>query len=148
LAGSSLLLLLLLPQLLAGAQRFELAQLGQAHPRVDVSRSHRNAVHKIRMLQRLRAAEWEMRRDAVEDLLQGYRARHLACQNSSGLPGPYFLLHTMDNVSGIGNQLPSVISGVPQQRFLGFWHGSPCMRAWGLQRGLTLCMLQGSCWRS
>ena len=114
--GSSLLVLLLLPQLLAGAQRFELAQLGQTHPRVDVSRSHRNTMHKVRMLQRLRAAEWEMRRDAIEDLLQGYRARHQACVNSTGLPGPYFLLHTPDNASGIGNQLPSVISGASQQR--------------------------------
>ena len=110
------MLLLLVPQLLAAAPVQRLAQLGQAHPHPphpEATREHRNAVHKVRMLQRLRAAEWELRRDAVEDLLQAYRARHQACVNSSGLPGQYFVLHTLNNVSGIGNQLPSVISGAP-----------------------------------
>ena len=63
------------------------------------------------MMQKMRAVEWEARTQPLEELLQAYRARHLACMSSKRLPGQYMLNRMANNASGIGNQLPSVITG-------------------------------------
>ncbi len=59
----------------------------------------------------MRAAEWDMRMQPLEDLLDSYKARHTACVNSQTLPGKYLVVRFEDKDAGIGNQLPSVVSG-------------------------------------
>ena len=63
------------------------------------------------MLQRLRAVEWDTRSQPLEELLHAYEARHTACVESNKLPGPYLVVRMQDDASGIGNQLPSVVTG-------------------------------------
>lgn len=62
-------------------------------------------------VQRVKALDWQARTQPLEGLLLSYRARHDACvKNDNGLPGKYILVTSDDNL-GIGNTLPTVITG-------------------------------------
>ena len=70
---------------------------------------------QVKALRQLKEFEWIARTQPLEALLQSYRARHESCINSkNGLPGKYILVIGNDDI-GIGNNLPSVITG---KRFL------------------------------
>lgn len=68
---------------------------------------------QMRAMQRLKAVEWEMRMQPLEELLERYKTRHNACVNAKKLPGKYLVVRFEDKDAGIGNQLPSVVSGAP-----------------------------------
>lgn len=68
----------------------------------------------------MRAAQWDMRMQPLEDLLESYTERHNACVNSETLPGKYLVVRFEDKDAGIGNQLPSVVSGASLHPYLHF----------------------------
>ena len=48
---------------------------------------------------------------ALESLLNNYKARHVECLHGSELPRKYILVEMWDAYAGLGNQFPSVITG-------------------------------------
>jgi hypothetical protein len=66
---------------------------------------------RVQSHEQVRAAEWEVRMQPVEELFQAYKIRHTECVNSKVLPRKYLVVRMEDRDAGIGNQLPSVISG-------------------------------------
>ncbi|CAL8469681.1 g9222 [Coccomyxa elongata] len=112
---STLTLLLLLP-LLVSAYRVrggadETLREVPGHRYKGPYHSHGSVLQKFRALQRLRAAEWDLRMQPVQGLLDSYKERHNACVNSKTLPGKYLVVRMEDKDAGIGNQLPSVVTG-------------------------------------
>jgi hypothetical protein len=88
---------------------FDLTVVGTSNGQVS---TYSNILWQMRAMQRLKAVEWEMRLEPLEDLLEAYKERHNACVNSKTLPGKYLVVRFEDKDAGIGNQLPSVVSGV------------------------------------
>ncbi len=72
---------------------------------------HEEASHQVHLLTRLRAAQWQFRTQHVEALLVEYKARHEACTSGEAMPGPYVRMHMEDDASGLGNELPGVVTG-------------------------------------
>lgn len=66
----------------------------------------------LELVEQVKASEWEIRLQPLEDVLQTYRVRHRECVNSKKLPGKYIVVRMEDKDAGIGNQLPSVVSGM------------------------------------
>jgi hypothetical protein len=48
---------------------------------------------------------------ALESLLNNYKARHVECLHSKELPGKYVVVEMWDEYAGLGNQFPSIITG-------------------------------------
>lgn len=65
----------------------------------------------MKAMQRLKAVEWDMRMAPLEPLLEAYAERHRACTSAEKLPGKYLVVRFEDKDAGIGNQLPSIVSG-------------------------------------
>lgn len=51
---------------------------------------------------------------ALESLLNNYKARHVECLHGTTLPRKYILVEMWDEYAGLGNQFPSLITGPPQ----------------------------------
>ena len=49
---------------------------------------------------------------ALEEALAAYRIRHEQCTTGSAVPGKYVVTLMADDYAGLGNQLPSIITGV------------------------------------
>ena len=70
-------------------------------------------MHKVRALQQLRRAEWDARMQPLASLLEAYAARHRGCEAGKGMPGGVVLVRMPDDAkTGIGNQIPSIITGL------------------------------------
>ena len=50
---------------------------------------------------------------ALESLLNNYRARHAQCVSGAAMPGKYMLMSMADDYAGLGNQFPSIVTGDP-----------------------------------
>ena len=59
---------------------------------------------------------------AFEDVIAAYKVRHEQCTNSSGLPGKYVVMSMRDEFAGLGNQFPSIITGL--QMLPGVFYGA------------------------
>lgn len=71
------------------------------------------AMQKVRALQQLRRAEWDARMQPLASLLEAYVARHRGCEAGEGMPGGAVLVRMPDDAkTGIGNQIPSIITGL------------------------------------
>lgn len=81
------------------------------HPMLGGGEHHEEASHQVHLLMRLRAAEWQFRTQHVEALLEEYKGRHEACTSGEAMPGPYILMRMEDDASGLGNELPAVVTG-------------------------------------
>ena len=51
---------------------------------------------------------------ALESLLNNYKARHVECMHGKMMPGKYIVVEMWDEYAGLGNQFPSIITGAPQ----------------------------------
>ena len=49
---------------------------------------------------------------ALEDLIAAYRIRHEQCTTSTSLPGKFVVMSMRDGFAGLGNQFPSIITGL------------------------------------
>ena len=63
---------------------------------------------------------------ALESLLNNYKARHVECLHSKELPRKYIVVEMWDEYAGLGNQFPSIITGTVQRSFL---RSSECVGA-------------------
>ena len=50
---------------------------------------------------------------ALESLLNNYKARHVECLHGTTLPRKYIVVEMWDEYAGLGNQFPSIITGAP-----------------------------------
>ncbi len=48
---------------------------------------------------------------ALETLLNDYRARHAQCISGAAMPGKYVVMSMVDDYAGLGNQFPSIVTG-------------------------------------
>ena len=48
---------------------------------------------------------------ALESLLNNYKARHVECLHGTTLPRKYIVVEMWDEYAGLGNQFPSIITG-------------------------------------
>jgi len=55
---------------------------------------------------------------ALESLLNNYKARHVECMHGTMMPGKYIVVEMWDEYAGLGNQFPSIITGAPEGPFL------------------------------
>jgi hypothetical protein len=62
------------------------------------------------VFEQMSTSAWAVRLHPLEALLQAYKLRHLGCIDSPGLPHKYILVRS-NNIVGMGNQFPSIISG-------------------------------------
>ncbi len=51
---------------------------------------------------------------ALESLLNNYKARHVECMHGKMMPGKYIVVEMWDEYAGLGNQFPSIITGAPE----------------------------------
>ena len=52
---------------------------------------------------------------ALESLLNNYKARHVECLHGTSMPRKYIVVEMWDEYAGLGNQFPSIITGALQR---------------------------------
>ena len=52
-----------------------------------------------------------MRVQALESMLNNFKARQTECVHGKGMPGKYVIVEMWDQYAGLGNQFPSMITG-------------------------------------
>ena len=51
---------------------------------------------------------------ALESLLNNYKARQVECMHGKMMPGKYIVVEMWDEYAGLGNLFPSIITGAPE----------------------------------
>ncbi|BDA51570.1 probable fucosyltransferase 5 [Coccomyxa sp. Obi] len=106
-----LLVLLVVTNLEGRAEAIHAADALERGPATSHS-SAQLQIHKARRTSRERNFNTNEATEPLEELLRSYKTRHNACTSSKALPGRYIVVRTYDWMAGLGNTLPSVVSGL------------------------------------
>jgi hypothetical protein len=84
---------------------------------------------------------------ALEEALAAYRVRHEQCTSGSDFPGKYVVTLMADDYAGLGNQLPSIITGAARMHACMDACAHPSVSVCCTRMSDLSCAVQASCWR-
>ncbi|CAL5223455.1 g5974 [Coccomyxa viridis] len=78
----------------------------------DMTQMQRSSQQIERALERVKIIQRGAGTLALESLLNNYKARHVECLHGTTLPRKYIVVEMWDEYAGLGNQFPSIITGL------------------------------------